>query len=87
MNSNKNTASISCSSTEGSWINHCEPPCGLGQFEYDCPVCRANVYSCDLWFQQDYVYVGFDFQCEKCKAPLFCKWNNDESASIVSFNG
>lgn len=30
-------------------LDHCDPPCGLGLLEYDCPLCNASVTDFDSW--------------------------------------
>ena len=53
----------------GYWINHCEPPCGLGTFDYECPACDEEGSSCDLWWHYEDTW-DFSFECENCKANL-----------------
>jgi hypothetical protein len=66
---------------EAYFINHCEPPCGLGEFQYECPVCKEVGIDYEVWFEEDKIYDGkiCEFTCEFCKAKLFVKWNKDKN--------
>lgn len=69
--------------TEADWIDHCDPPCGLGQFRYACPECGKETYDCELWWKHDDYKAGFAFRCSHCGIELHCKWDENEAASLV----
>ena len=66
----------------GYWINHCEPPCGLGTFDYECPACDEEGSSCDLWWHHEDTW-DFSFECENCKAKLKTYWDKEELEQYV----
>jgi hypothetical protein len=63
--------------TEAYFIPHCDPPCGLGAFEYECPVCGKIIHDYDVWWKEDEIWGGKPekFECEECKAQLIVKWS------------
>ena len=66
----------------GYWIHHCEPPCGLGTFDYECPACDEEGSSCDLWWHYEDTW-DFNFECENCKARLKTYWDKEELEQYV----
>lgn len=66
----------------GYWIHHCEPPCGLGTFDYECPNCESEVSSCDLWWHHDANWE-FSFECEKCGSKLRTYFDPEELEQYV----
>jgi hypothetical protein len=67
--------------TEAYWIPHCDEWCGLGVFEYECPVCHATISSCNLWWHYD--DTNFHFECEECLVPLMAYWDAEELETKV----
>ena len=66
----------------GYWIHHCEPPCGLGTFDYECPACNAEVSSCDLWWYYEDTR-DFSFECKNCQAKLKTYWDKEDGEQYV----
>ena len=66
----------------GYWVHHCEPPCGLGTFDYECPACDYEVSSCDLWWHYEDTW-GFRFECENCQAKLKTYWDKEDLEQYV----
>lgn len=66
----------------GYWIHHCEPPCGLGTFDYECPACDKEGSSCDLWWHYEDTW-DFSFECENCGAKLKTYWDKQEAEQYI----
>ena len=51
------------------FVDHCDPPCGLGCFEYECPACNLGGRSFDLWWNHA-SDKNFSFSCKNCSTEL-----------------
>ncbi len=60
-------------STTTDFIDHCEPPCGLGRLEYRCPVCNKEVTdlgAAAVAMAEERIYFPFETECPECKAII-----------------
>lgn len=64
------------------FIHHCDPPCGLGYFEYECPACNLNGLSFDLWWNYT-SDKSFSFNCEKCSTKLKTYRDKDNELCVA----
>lgn len=72
--------------TEAYFIDHCEPACGLGRFQYECPKCSSIEDDFHIWFKEDEIYEGeiIFFNCENCNHELYVKWDDLEYKVFIN---
>ena len=64
--------------TIASFTRHCEEPdCGLGTFNYECPICSHEGVDYHLYYEEGSMIDGqvHSFECEKCENRLEAYFN------------